>query len=117
MDTNDPNTTTEDLSPAVDVEAEAKPVDSVVTPEEPGELNAPEDPIKTYGEIMVGLDFNPGGDPKVDEIKRHCARVIDIIGEPNKDETTRNKDSLEKIAVAQMVIAQMCAVKYITFKK
>lgn len=35
--------------------------------------------VLTFGEKMVGLTFNPSGDPNVDEIKRLYAKIIDNL--------------------------------------
>lgn len=80
----------------------------------PVEEAAPEAVILSYGEKMVGRSFNPGGDPKVDKIKALCAEVIDLCNEPAN--LSAAKTDLYKTAVTQMIIAQMCAVKFITFK-
>lgn len=38
----------------------------------------------TFGEKAVGINFNPGGDPRVNECKRSFATQIDSIGDPTK---------------------------------
>lgn len=76
----------------------------------------------TYGEKAVGITFNPGGDEKVNEVKALYAKIIDIcdemrnapIGEGQKDSNDRNR--LLSVAITQAQIAQMCAVKGITYK-
>ena len=33
----------------------------------------------TLGEARVGIDFNPGGNPEIADIKRKCADLIDAV--------------------------------------
>ena len=33
----------------------------------------------TFGERLVGLTFNPSGDPKVNRAKQLCAELVDLI--------------------------------------
>ena len=80
----------------------------------PTEEVATEPKILSYGEKMVGKSFNPGGDPNVDLIKVRCADVIDMCNKPANLSSAKAK--LFETAVTQMIIAQMCAVKFITFK-
>lgn len=37
----------------------------------------------TFGMKLVGLDFNPSGDPRVTELKQLAARMADIVDEHN----------------------------------
>jgi len=75
----------------------------------------------TYGEKAVGLKFNPGGNPQVDEVKKLYAKIIDAIihsGTPDK-ETDREREerlSMANEAIRQAQTAQMWAVKVITWK-
>jgi len=67
----------------------------------------------TYGERAVGLTFNPGNNPKVDEVKKLYAKIIDLLDglrDPNAGETGR----LASVAITQAQTAQMWAVKAIT---
>lgn len=43
------------------------------------ETNVIPPPQLSYGQKAVGLTFNPGKDPEVDEIKKLCAAVIDKL--------------------------------------
>jgi len=68
----------------------------------------------TYNEELVGLSFNPSGDEKVAEIKKHFAAVIDILNEDrgdNRDERAR----LSSVAITEAQTAQMWAVKAVTY--
>lgn len=70
----------------------------------------------TFGEMAVGLSFNPSGDPKVTELKQHYAAIIDILNDDrgeNRDERAR----LASVAITEAQGAQMWAVKAITFSR
>lgn len=71
---------------------------------------------RSVGEVAVGLDFNPSGDPKVIELKKHYAAIIDILDEDrgsNRDERAR----LASVAITEAQGAQMWAVKAVTFTR
>ena len=75
----------------------------------------------TYGEKAVGLTFNPGNDPKVQEVKELYAKIIDICNEirteagPSEEGRYRGF-SLCSVAITEAQTAQMWAVKAITWK-
>lgn len=70
----------------------------------------------TFGEQLVGLNFNPSNDPRVDRVKQVCAELADLI----KSEMTPSASTLKKMlmeqAIAEILDAQMYAVKVLTFK-
>lgn len=68
----------------------------------------------TFGEYRVGISFNPGGHPKVNEIKQKAAELIDLL-EAEKA-TMKNGEAVRCIALAQTEIesAAMWAVKAVT---
>lgn len=72
----------------------------------------------TYGEKAVGLTFNPGGNPKVDEVKKLYAQIIDLLQDTktNSEAMTEQKDSCFEIAKMEAMGAQMWAVKAITYQ-
>lgn len=73
----------------------------------------------TYGEKAVGLTFNPGGNPKVDEVKRLYAEIIDIVinnAYPVEGGKTTEMQTLSIEAIRQAQGAQMWAVKAITYQ-
>ncbi len=73
--------------------------------------------IMTYGEDAVGLSFNPGGNPKVDKVKKLYAEIIDLLNEErNCNESDRHpeKNRLLSVAITEAQTAQMWAVKGIT---
>jgi hypothetical protein len=71
----------------------------------------------TYGERAVGLTFNPGGNPDVDQTKRAYADVIDMMNDlriacaPGSEQAR-----LASIAITEAQTAQMWAVKALTWK-
>ena len=71
----------------------------------------------TYGEKAVGLTFNPGGNPKVDEIKKLYAQIIDLLAKENPDNAdTSLKGRILGRAINDAMGAQMWAVKAITYQ-
>ena len=71
----------------------------------------------TYGQSMVGLDFNPSGNKDVEYLKRLFAEIIDrivAINGPTQDPFTAG-DDISKIAIEKIMTAQMWAVKRATW--
>lgn len=73
----------------------------------------------TFGQKSVGLTFNPGGNEKVESIKRRFADLIDEL------ESYRNPENAERhpevsrmlsIAITECQSAQMWAVKGVTWQ-
>jgi hypothetical protein len=72
----------------------------------------------TFGEQLVGLTFNPSGDPKVQKAKQLCAELADLLN------NNRQKDieglfiehCIFSAAVTDILKAQMMVVKSLTFK-
>jgi len=75
----------------------------------------------TQGEVLVGLDFNPSGDIKVQRAKELCAELADLIFDSDlaKQETAYPylQNTFKGDAIRNILHAQMAAVKYLTFKK
>lgn len=69
----------------------------------------------TFGEKIVGVDFNPAGDTKVKRLKEIFAEAVDIIsdGEP----VTTVGGIFYDTAVSQILLAQMASVKSVTNRK
>ncbi len=63
---------------------------------------------QTNGEYLVGLGFNPGGNPHVSYVKLAVANLIDFIEREGKD------GRCTSIAVHQLEDAAMWAVKSLT---
>jgi len=77
-----------------------------------------EAPKQTYGEIAVGLTFNPGGNPDVEKIKRAFADLIDMMAELRLTAGSAGKPEqarLASVAITEMQTSQMWAVKAVTF--
>ena len=70
----------------------------------------------TFGEKAVGLTFNPGGNEKVDDIKRLYAKVINLCNEIREEAGQGEKGRLMSVAITEAQAAQMWAVKGITWK-
>lgn len=74
----------------------------------------------TYGEKAVGLTFNPGQNPKVNEVKELYAKIIDLCNESilngDGEQISAEKVRLFKIAITEAQSAQMWAVKAITWQ-
>jgi hypothetical protein len=70
----------------------------------------------TYGEITVGLTFNPSGDPKVQQVKELFALIIDLCDVARREAGPSEKARLLSVAITEAQTAQMWAVKGITFQ-
>lgn len=78
--------------------------------------------VMSFGEQLVGLTFNPSGDPKVNRAKELCAELADLIQADNLDRRFSDKPGSELYqqllthAVGEILNAQMNVVKILTFK-
>lgn len=68
----------------------------------------------TYGEKLVGLTFNPSGNPDVDAIKAKYAEIIDLLNKKITPDSTSQQKRHIAIAITEAQAAQMWAVKAIT---
>ena len=70
---------------------------------------------KSLGEYRVGVDFNPGKNPVVDEIKRKTAELIDLCRSASMDKLGDPEISrLWALALTHYEDAAMWAVKATT---
>ena len=75
---------------------------------------------ETHGEYLVGISFNPGGNPDVNDVKRKAADLIDAIKAlRNDEEAASTRQSAEaarckSIAITHVETAAMFAVKAAT---
>jgi len=70
----------------------------------------------TFGEMAVGLTFNPSGDQDVRLIKEQFAVVIDTMN--NMRGATENNEikRMFSVAITEAQTAQMWAVKAVTWR-
>jgi hypothetical protein len=74
----------------------------------------------TYGEKLVGLTFNPGGDPKVTRAKELFAEAADLLAEAYREKNLGHSSLTEALyghAIGEVLNAQMNVVKILTFPK
>lgn len=77
--------------------------------------NIPETPALSFGQELVGLKFNPSGDPKVQRAKELCAELADLLNDHNNSkEGTQFSQRLFSHAVGEILNAQMNVVKVLT---
>ncbi len=69
----------------------------------------------TYGEKAVGLTFNPGGNEKVNQIKKLYAEIIDLCHEGKVQSGQTERGRIFSIAITEAQSAQMWAVKAVTW--
>ncbi len=67
----------------------------------------------TFGEKAVGLNFNSGGNEKVNKLKELAAQMIDLV--ENDGPSDQFGVKLHEDAIMQLVHAQMSAVKSVTW--
>lgn len=75
----------------------------------------------SYGEKLVGLDFNPSQKTEVDTVKQLSAQLIDIVKKVEDDSAEHGtlnstRQLLINNAVLKVLDAQMSVVKLLTFK-
>lgn len=70
----------------------------------------------TFGDKMVGLDFNPGKNENVATVKGYYAAIIDLLNDFRLTVEDENVLGMLDIAIKEAMTAQMWAVKAITFK-
>lgn len=71
----------------------------------------------TFGEKLVGLQFNPSNDDKVGKAKVLCAALADLLHDDHKgDDATDLYDELYHHAIGEILNAQMNVVKVLTLK-
>ena len=71
----------------------------------------------TFGEKLVGLNFNPSNDDRVSKAKRLCAELADLLNDYRQErETTQLESLLFPQTVGKILDAQMNVVKLLTLK-
>lgn len=73
--------------------------------------------ILSFGELLVGIEFNPSNDDKVAKVKQMMAEIANLMKDSyNEEQKSPVKSLLFDHAVGELVNAQMAVVKVITFK-
>lgn len=81
-----------------------------------------EEKVLSFGQTLVGLTFNPSGDPKVQRAKELCAELADLIQADYLDVTLSGGiksnlyHQLKDHTIGEILNAQMNVVKVLTFK-
>ncbi len=71
----------------------------------------------TYGQKLVGLTFNPSGDPEVIRVKQFFADLIDkAYGIQIEGSLSFESFEIYNTTIREMLTAQMWAVKMLTWK-
>jgi len=83
----------------------------------------PQEKLPTFGEKLVGLTFNPSGDPKVHRAKELCAELADLVNKHFIESktlvhspATTFKERLFDHTIGEILNAQMNVVKLLTLK-
>ena len=71
---------------------------------------------QTFGEMAVGLSFNPSGDDAVASCKREFAAIIDRMNDLRSSSDNAEVKRMASVAITEAQTAQMWAVKAITWK-
>lgn len=76
-----------------------------------------EQKLLSFGEILVGIEFNPSNDDRVAEVKQKMAEIANILKDNyTSDMRSPVKSLLFDHAVGEILNAQMSVVKVLTFK-
>lgn len=70
----------------------------------------------SFGEMAVGLSFNPSQDPAVYACKAGFAHVIDQMNELRAKSDNADVKRMSSVAITEAQTAQMWAVKAITWR-
>lgn len=72
---------------------------------------------QTFGQQLVGLSFNPSGDPKVQRAKELCAELADLLRNHMIGRGPWSLDQqLYNHTIGEILNAQMNVVKVLTLK-
>ena len=73
--------------------------------------------VLTFGEKLVGINFNPSADSAVDKAKKLCAELVDLIHDTGLGESDFElKTVLYNHTLGEILNAQMNVVKLLTLK-
>lgn len=91
----------------------AKP--NITVPEKEAVIT--ETKLLSFGELLVGIEFNPSNDDKVAKVKSMMAEIANLMKDAyNEEQKSPVKSLLFDHAVGELLNAQMSVVKVITFK-
>ena len=83
-----------------------------------GAVGFKETKILSFGELLVGIEFDPANEDKVAKVKSLMAEAANLmLEEYDQNGKSPIKSLLFDHAVGELVSAQMAVVKVITFKK
>lgn len=77
----------------------------------------PDKHTPTYGEVAVGIGFNPSGDKDVQGLKEDAAKAIDRVNALRTEATTAEQTEMYTMAQRKYQEGQMWAVKAATSPK
>ena len=70
----------------------------------------------TYGQKVVGLNFNPSKDDKVAMCKQRYAELIDEMNNLRNETSSNEVKRMCSITITELQTAQMWSVKSLTWK-
>jgi hypothetical protein len=70
----------------------------------------------SFGESAVGISFNPSGSSEVDEFKQVAANFINLCNDAREEATNPEVKRMYSLAITDMQVAQMWAVKAATWR-
>lgn len=83
-----------------------------------GAVGFKETKVLSFGELLVGIEFDPTNEDKVAKVKSLMAEAANLmLEEYDQNGKSPIKSLLFDHAVGELVSAQMAVVKVITFKK
>lgn len=83
-----------------------------------GAVGFKETKVLSFGELLVGIEFDPANEDKVAKVKSLMAEAANLmLEEYDQNGKSPIKSLLFDHAVGELVSAQMAVVKVITFKK
>lgn len=73
---------------------------------------------QTFGELLVGLTFNPSGNPKVQRAKEICAELADLVYVTHLNRLESDfGNTLYNHTIGEILNAQMNVVKILTLEQ
>lgn len=72
---------------------------------------------RTYGEKLVGIDFNPANSDQVHQLKETYAHLIDGLNNDRENSDDPEVKRMISVAITELQTSQMWAVKAVTWEK